>query len=194
MLCFSIHLVEAIEPQRHRIGTIDMNSSLNKTAFELTRHLNMTPHPEGGYFVETWRSAEFCQLPTLGRRNLGTSIYFLMPHGQVSKFHRLTADEIWHFYQGDPITVLTLDPERGLQKHLVGAIGTAHAAPQLIIPKGTWFGALHEDTGSQGYTLVGCTVSPGFEFQDFELAKRQQLLAEYGAQDSKTKAFICDLT
>ena len=97
-------------------------------------------------------------------------------------------------YQGDPITVLTLNPELGLQKHLVGPIGTAHAAPQLMIPKGTWFGALHEDTGSQGYTLVGCTVSPGFEFQDFELADRQQLLAEYGAQDSKTKAFICDLT
>lgn len=171
-----------------------MNSSLNQAAFELTRRLNMTAHPEGGYFVETWRSVEACQLPTLGRRNLGTCIYFLMPYGQVSKFHRLTADEIWHFYQGDPITVLTLDPDRGLQKHLVGPIGTAHAAPQLVIPQGTWFGALHEETGRHGYTLVGCTVSPGFEFQDFELAKREQLLAEYAAQDSRTKNFIRDLT
>jgi len=171
-----------------------MSTPLNESAAELVAKLKMDRHPEGGYFVETWRSTEACEVPERGHRNLGTSIYFLMPHGQVSKFHRLTADEIWHFYQGDPIAVLTLDHQRGLNKHIVGPIGRFGATPQLIIPKGTWFGAMHEGLGTEGFTLVGCTVSPGFEFQDFELANREKLLAHYANADSQTKNYITRLT
>lgn len=161
---------------------------------KIIEQLKMSPHPEGGYFVETWRARDICDVPGHGVRNLGTGIYFLMPHGQMSRFHRLRADELWHFYQGDPITVVTLSAEHGLQRNLVGPLGLDHALPQLIIPEGTWFGALHETPPTHGYTLVGCTVSPGFDFKDFELATREQLVAQFSGRDETVKKWIKQLT
>lgn len=167
---------------------------MDPTAQTIIEQLKMSPHPEGGYFVETWRSEEMYDLPGQGARNLGTGIYFLIPHGQLSRFHRLKADEIWHFYQGDPITVVTLNSKQGLKQNLVGPIGLDHGMPQLIIPQGTWFGAIHESPPEQGYTLVGCTVSPGFEFKDFELATRDKLMAKFAGGDDKVKEWIKKLT
>ncbi len=153
---------------------------MNQSDFlKIVSRLKMTPHPEGGYFVETWRSEESTNIKNRGTRQLGTSIYFLMPYGQTSKFHRLTSDEIWHFHQGDEISVVLLQSDGSLEKKVVGPVGSGNSLPQVVIPKNTWFGAIHEGQPHHGYTLVGCTVSPGFEFSDFELAKRDDLLKDF---------------
>lgn len=143
----------------------------------------MEEHPEGGYFRETYRCAESVGQPPLperyapGPRAFGSAIYFLLKGTQVSRLHRLKSDEIWHFYFGDSVTVHILgaggihssirlgdDPEKG--EHF-----------QAVVPFGSWMGAV-VDTPS-GYALVGCTVSPGFEFRDFELGRREELIARY---------------
>lgn len=161
---------------------------------DIVARLNMTAHPEGGYFTETYRSAETMDLRDRGRRAWGTSIYFLMPRGQISKLHRLTSDEIWHYHQGDTITVLIITSNGQLQKHLVGPIQSGEERPQVIIPKGSWFGAIHEGQPHNGYTLVGCTVSPGFDFADFELAKRESLLKAFPKASSETREWILKLS
>lgn len=167
---------------------------MDPKAKKIIEQLKMSPHPEGGYFVETWRSKESFELQRHQQRHLGTCIYFMMPHGHMSRFHRLRADEIWHFYQGDPITVVLLDEQMGLTQNLVGPIGDDDAVPQLIIPKGSWFGALHLTPPKHGYTLVGCTVSPGFEFEDFELAKRSELLSQFSEGSANIQKWINLLT
>jgi predicted cupin superfamily sugar epimerase len=161
---------------------------------EIVSKLEMSQHPEGGFFVETWRSAESTNISGRGLRHLGTSIYFLMPHGKVSKFHRLSSDEIWHFHQGDEISVILLHSNGTIEKRIVGPIGQKNAIPQAIIPKNTWFGATHEQPPCHGYTLVGCTVSPGFEFSDFELGDRKSLLEEFSRAHQSTRDWIEKLT
>ena len=156
--------------------------------------LQMQPHPEGGYYSETYRSSEKGQFSDRGLRSAGTSIYFLMPSGKISKFHRLASDEIWHFHQGDNITVVMITSEGTIRRHVVGPVGRDHARPQVIIPKNTWFGAVHEGTTSCGYTLVGCTVSPGFEFTDFELASKEQLIKSFPHAGPETRDWISRLS
>lgn len=128
----------------------------------LISKLQLAPHPEGGWYRQTWvdDAAE-------GVRPSGTCIYFLLKHGESSHWHRVDAVEIWHFYAGSPLTLSIAETNDGpAQVHSLGADLAAGQSPQLIVPKGHWQAAHAPD----GWALVGCTVSPGFQFEGFELA------------------------
>jgi len=141
--------------------------------------LNLTPHPEGGYFREIYRSSEsICNenLPSRydSKRSFSTSIYYLLAGEQVSRFHRLKSDEIWHFYKGATLVIHCLNEKTGYRQLKIGLDFQNNTFPQYVIKKGTWFAAEVEDKNS--YSLIGCTVAPGFEYEDFELASRSQLI------------------
>ncbi len=153
-----------------------------KSAEYWIEKLGMTPHPEGGYFKEVYRSEESHKdehLPDRfgGDRSHGTSIYFLLVGEQVSKFHRIKSDEIWHFYDGSPVTIYRITNEGELVEMVLGRDYDKGERLQGVIPRGEWFGAEVNDKDS--YSLCGCTVAPGFHFEDFELAEREALTAAY---------------
>jgi len=147
-----------------------------KTATEIVKKLGMTAHPEGGWFVETYRASETLEFSGSARA-VSTAIYFLLEHGQRSAFHRIDADEMWHHYEGCPIQISILDAE-GLRTETVGAISEGHT-PQCWVPGGVWFAA--EPLGDKPYGLVGCTVAPGFDFSAFEMASRASLIEQWPA-------------
>lgn len=145
------------------------------------QQLQLQPHPEGGYFRETYRSDESITGDSLparydGERSLSTAIYFLLKGDQVSAFHRIRSDELWHFHAGSPLTLHLLDGG-GHRTLKLGPNPQDGAAFQHTVPRQTWFGAAVDDP--QGYTLVSCTVAPGFDFRDFEMADPQQLAGEH---------------
>ncbi len=121
----------------------------------LIARLGLKAHPEGGHFRETFRDE------VQGRRSFSTAIYFLLQAGQVSRWHRVDAAEVWHFYRGAP-----LELKIGKTLHVLGPDVGAGQAPQIVVPAGQWQAA--RSLGD--YTLVGCTVAPGFEFSGFEMA------------------------
>jgi uncharacterized protein len=139
-------------------------------------HLHLNRHPEGGWFSETYRAAETVPADALparfdGPRSFSTAIYFLLEQGDFSALHRLKSDEIWHFYDGAPLTVQVITPEGEHYKILLGRDGKQGECFQAMVPAGCWFGA---ETFA-GFSLVGCTVAPGFDFRDFEMADRSGL-------------------
>jgi predicted cupin superfamily sugar epimerase len=143
--------------------------------------LGLQPHPEGGYYRETYRSSQrllgCCLFQHEGSRVAATAIYFLLPGEQFSALHRLRSDEIWHFYAGSPLTIHVIDPQGNLSQLKLGKDIENGESFQVVVPAGCWFGATVDEP--DGYTLVGCTVAPGFEFEDFELGSRQQLIEQY---------------
>ncbi len=151
------------------------------------RKLGLTPHPEGGYFRETYRSSlslAGSALPASfhGDRSCSTAILYLLEYGDRSHLHRIAADEVWHFHLGDPLTVHVLDATGEHRPLLLGADLEAGQTLQGVVPAGRWFGARHEGPrGPHGFSLVGCTVAPGFDFADFELARRDDLIARWPA-------------
>jgi predicted cupin superfamily sugar epimerase len=143
--------------------------------------LQLEPHPEGGYFRETYRSEETIDLQSLdkykqGRRNLSTGIYFLLEKGSYSAFHRIQSDEMWHFYDGDPLIIHMIDRAGNYSFQVLGRAIEKGEALQFVVPAGVWFAS--EVAREGAYSLVGCTVSFGFDFQDFELADRK-LMEEF---------------
>lgn len=153
--------------------------------------LNLTPHPEGGFYRETYRAREVIPptaLPTryAAARSFGTAIYFLLRSGDRSVFHRLKSDEIWHFYEGSTICLYLLDHD-GLRTIRMGRALHVNESLQAVIPAGTWFAAEVESANSFG--LVGCTVSPGFDFGDFEMATRQGLIDQFPAHEELMARF-----
>jgi predicted cupin superfamily sugar epimerase len=136
---------------------------------ELIERYGLGPHPEGGWYRETYRAAR--TLPGT-KRSVCTAILYLLAAGQRSRLHRIDADEIWHLHRGDPLQIVELVRDAPARVHVLSA-----DAPQVIIPAGAWFGALPAP-GSR-WTLCGCTVSPGFEFSTFELGETARLLAEF---------------
>ena len=130
--------------------------------------LGLNEHPEGGYFRETYRSAETIEMPSLGKRSLSTGIYFLIERGNFSAFHRIKFDEMWHYYSGDSLVVHMIDPEGKYSNQVIGLDVTKGEMPQFVVPAGVWFASEVTDGGE--FSLVGCTVSFGFDFNDFELA------------------------
>jgi predicted cupin superfamily sugar epimerase len=141
--------------------------------------LQLKPHPEGGYYKEIFRAGEMILPEHLPRRykserNFSTSIYFLLEGYQVSNFHRLKSDEQWHFYDGSSIVLYMIDETGYLNKILLGRNIEKGESPQTIIKHNTWFAAELSDKTS--FALIGCTVAPGFDFSDFELGKRNELL------------------
>jgi predicted cupin superfamily sugar epimerase len=151
------------------------------TAKELIKQLDLARHPEGGWYRETYRSIENVPAQALperfgGSRSLSTAIYFLLEEGDISALHRIKSDEIWHFYAGSPLLIHSIVPDG---RHLAQRLGPNCAADelyQLVVPAGCWFGA---ELAGNGFALVACTVAPGFDFADFEMADRQQLCASY---------------
>lgn len=152
---------------------------MNKQAKQIITRLGLKPHAEGGYFVEKYRSSEFISSTNLpdrfsGSRVFSTSIYFLLPSGEISHFHRMKSDEVWHFYAGSPLEVVMLDLEGKL---VVETLDSRQLRFQLNVPAGVWLGARVVEPES--YSLVGCTVAPGFEFDDFQLGSRENLLSQF---------------
>lgn len=151
---------------------------MSLTAAQWVAALELQPHPEGGWFRETYRSDDgvaAAHLPSRygGPRAFCTSIYFLLEGAQFSAFHRLKSDELWHYHAGGALLVWMIEPAGTLRVERVGADPASGDRLQLVIPAGTWFAARPVARG--GYTLIGCTVAPGFDFADFELARREDL-------------------
>ena len=137
---------------------------------EIVEKLKLQPHPEGGFYAETYRSTE----STVGQeRKLMTAIYFLLTSNNISRFHRIKSDEMWFFHAGSPLIVHTLD-ENGHTENKVGLNLLNGEQPQFLVKKDTIFGSSVQS--ENGYSLVSCTVSPGFEFSDFELFTKEDLL------------------
>jgi predicted cupin superfamily sugar epimerase len=146
------------------------------------RNLNLKQHPEGGFFSETYRSDEtfdgnvFSEKFT-GQRSLSTAIYFLLKGNQISQFHRLKSDELWHFYYASSLTVHTIDQAGTYFTICLGSDHEKGEVFQTVIKKGIWLGATVNNIES--FSLVGCTLSPGFDFKDFELADQKNMLEKY---------------
>lgn len=140
------------------------------TAEELIQRLDLQPHPEGGYYKETFRSSE-----QIGNYQLGTAIYFLITEDNVSNFHRIQQDELWFHHYGATIDVHLLDNNQ----HKKLPLGISDVAqPFQLVPKNTIFGSSLAE-GEKGFALVSCVVIPGFEFRDFELFSYEELIADF---------------
>ncbi|WP_339869831.1 cupin domain-containing protein [uncultured Algoriphagus sp.] len=138
--------------------------------------LSLIPHPEGGFYAETYRSGETIPTET-GQRNLTTAIYFLLTSENVSKFHRIKSDELWFFHEGSNLTIHALT-EKGHQQFSLGIPSSKNSiAPQHLVRANTIFGSSVDSPES--YALVSCVVSPGFDFMDFELYEAEDLLEKY---------------
>jgi len=153
-----------------------------KSAEYWIEKLGLKPHAEGGFFAEVYRSPDFISGECLHERYqtnraLATSIYFLITDKSFSAFHRLLSDEIWHFYDGDALALHLLKPDGSLETSLLGKDIQAGQSLQMVMPAQHWFAA--EMTTKNAYALVGCTVFPGFEYTDFQLADEAMLLKKY---------------
>ena len=149
----------------------------NPTVAELISLYRLQPHPEGGFFNETYRSIGVYKgllAPFKGERSYSTAIVFLIPKNVTSALHRIASDEVWHFYLGGPLTLIQITPQGQVETITLGADVLKGQLLQHVVPAGHWFGACSVD-GSD-YSFVGCTVSPGFDFADFEMGKREDLL------------------
>jgi predicted cupin superfamily sugar epimerase len=148
------------------------------SAQEIVRHLHLLPHPEGGFYRETYRSAAGLTTAAGQPRSVSTAIYYLLEDDAKSHFHRIQSDELWFFHQGQPLEILVL-VDGALTTITLGLDLAAGQVPQAVIPAGSWFGARVQH--ARGFALVSCTVAPGFDFADFELAQREPLTREFPA-------------
>ena len=155
---------------------------MNPIVNDIVKKLGLMPHPEGGFYRETYRSGNSIPqgaLPKVfsGDRAYSTAIYFLIPKEGKSSFHRIKSDEAWHFYLGGPMTIVELHPNGEIEKIVLGSNISHEERLQYVVPAGVWFGA-YTNPGTD-YSVVGCTVAPGFDFSDFEMANREMLLKEF---------------
>ncbi len=145
-------------------------------------HLDMAAHPEGGYYKQSFVSHEKVNMAThSAERNLYTSIYFLLRSQDISHFHRLKSDELWYFHAGHSLTVHILDAEGKYRAEKLGLDIEAGERPQVLVERGSIFGSSVE--AEETFSLVGCMVSPGFDFEDFELLLQDELLKRYPDQE-----------
>lgn len=149
---------------------------------KIIKELKLQPHPEGGYYRETYRSKilvgeDYLANEMKGSRACCTSIYYLLEKDDYSAFHRIKQDEIWHFYLGSDIKLHYIDKKGKYGMLLLGTNFYNGSSPQIIIPAGYWFAA--ELSNKESFALVGCTVAPGFSFEDFELANGDALAKQY---------------
>lgn len=153
--------------------------SITDRSKELISFYGLKPHPEGGFYRQTYVSdivVPAVSLPKMfgGDRHVSTAIYFLLPAAHFSAFHRIKSDEFWHFYEGTSLLIHVIDPVGEYTLLRLGKDMERGDAYQHVVKAGSWFAA--ETSTDEGYGFVGCTVSPGFDFIDFELAKKQELL------------------
>ncbi len=154
----------------------------NENAGYWIEKLQLEPHPEGGYFRQTYRSEVVIARESLpagfsGARAISTAIYFLLEGKNFSAFHRLRSDEVWHFYVGAPLLVHVIDPTGKHSTIFLGRNPEVGQTLQAVVPAGCWFASHVWDWKS--FAVVGCTVAPGFDFEDFEMGKREELGALY---------------
>lgn len=152
------------------------------TVEQLILQYGLLPHPEGGYYKETYRSTERISTEALphrfgGARSFSTAIYFLLEQGNFSAFHKIKSDECWHFYAGQTLLVHILDDAGNWQTVKLGNNAAAGEVFQFVVPANCWFAS--EPDPATSFAFTGCTVSPGFDFADFELAKAADLVSLY---------------
>ena len=140
------------------------------------RSLNLLPHPEGGYYKETFRSEQQVnRVDEATIKQACTSIYYLLEDVDFSGFHRIASDEIWYFHKGQPLLIHVIQKDGSLISHELSDENTGSFS--VVVPAGLWFAA--ELKAGEGFTLVSCAVAPGFDFSEFEMAKRAELVSEY---------------
>lgn len=142
--------------------------------------LGLHPHPEGGFYRETYRASLHVQAHG-GTRSASTAIYFLLESDQCSALHRIKSDEVWHFYAGAPLSIVLIHADGRTETKVIG-----DGAFQAVVPAGCWFGARVEQRNA--YALAGCTVAPGFDFADFEIGTRTGLISRYPQHEDIIRA------
>ncbi len=152
------------------------------TVEQLVGFYQLYSHPEGGFFKETYRSSETIHEQGMpdrfkGERSFSTAIYFLLPAGHFSAFHKIKSDEVWHFYAGEPLHIYVINEDGSITTIRLGANIFNGETMQAVVKADCWFAS--RPVKDTGYCFVGCTVSPGFDFADFELAKAEELAAQY---------------
>lgn len=154
---------------------------------EIIKTLNLQPHPERGYYHQTYRASSLVESgPHGGSRAASTAIYFLVTAAEPATYlHRLISDEVFHLYDGGPLEILRLFPDGTWDVAVLGMELGAGERPQIVVPAGTWFGT--ELRAGASHCLMGCTVAPGFEFSDFELAEGPELAVRYPAAVDRIK-------
>ena len=157
---------------------------------DLIKRYSLQPHPEGVYYTSTYQASMLLSqqdLPSVfkGDRPVSSAIYYLLEKGDFSSFHRIASDECWHFYSGDALEVIEIDKNGNEIKTKLGGDTSHGECFQYTVKAGHWFGSRVYPGGT--YSLVGCTVSPGFDFRDFEMAKRDALLSAYPSLSSIIK-------
>lgn len=150
-----------------------------KTAADYINHLALVKHPEGGYYKETYRSQDQIKAECLkgnfdGDRHFCTAIYYLLEQNDFSAFHRIKSDECWHFYEGQALLIHMIEPNGAYSCIRLGREFAKQEHFQFVVPAGFWFAS--EPAPETSFALVGCTVAPGFDFKDFEMADKNQLL------------------
>ena len=163
------------------------------TAEEAVARLGLLPHPEGGFYRETYRSTEVLPRAALperfaGPRAISTAILYLLPEGAKSRFHRIASDELWYFHLGGPLELIELSPDGEVETTILGGDLSRGEVLQKAVAAGRWFGA--RPRPGAGWCLVGCSVAPGFDFADFQMGRRAELLAAF----SSARAEILALT
>lgn len=152
------------------------------SAEQIIKAYELQPHPEGGLYKRSYQSEGQIQQQALpsrfgGTRFFSTAIYYLLPQGARSRLHRIASDEIWHFYLGGPLVVAEILPDGTVKKTILGQDIKLGQQVQYVVKAGSWFGAY--PTEEAEYCFVGCTVSPGFDFADFEMADQSQLMTKF---------------
>eukprot|EP00127_Corallochytrium_limacisporum_P006501 Clim_evm32s229 gene=Clim_evmTU32s229 len=160
----------------------------------IVERLGMDPHPEGGYYLETYRSTEQIDeraLPGrfMGARAFSTATYVFLPQGTPFMLHKLPSDEMWHFYGGSPLTIVEMHAATGVKVTALGSDLLNGQSPQYVVSAGTWFGAIADE----GDALVGCTMSPGFDLTDYQTADREYMM-QYMSAHPAAPRFIKQLT
>lgn len=157
----------------------------------LIEHYELQPHPEGGYYKELYKAEGLIPQRALsnsfqGDRSYSTGIFYLLPKGSKSSFHKIPSDEMWHFYLGGPLNIVEITEEGDIKETRLGQEISNGCVLNYVVPGNTWFGAYPAE-GTE-YALVGCTVAPGFDFADFEMGEENKLVSEFPkAQDMVEK-------
>lgn len=159
-----------------------MIASYSDIATNYISNLNLQPHPEGGYFKEMYRAADSIPAEGLpkrfnGNRSFSTAIYYLLQQGDYSAFHRINSDECWHFYAGQTLLIHIIEKDGQYRCIKLGADINSGETFQFVVPATAWFAA--EPARNTEFALVGCTVAPGFDFADFEMAGKQYLVSAF---------------
>ena len=159
---------------------------------QLISFYNLLPHPEGGFYRQTYKSSmsidgQFLSNDFDGARAASTAIYFLLNETNFSAFHRIKSDELWHFYAGDALNIYVIDVDGNIEIIRLGNNYINGESFQAVVKAGSWFASA--PVNNKSHSFVGCTVAPGFDFQDFELAERDKLIALFPQHKSIITSF-----